>query len=46
VIGILFLALIFLLKGSDLFMIAGSIGWLIVGAGLIIYKISQKEERT
>lgn len=45
-VGLIFLSLIFLLKGFGLTTLAGSIGWLIVAVVIAIYKISQKEERT
>jgi hypothetical protein len=46
VVGIMFLGLIFLIRGSDLTTIGSSIMWLIIGAIIIIYKISKKEETT
>jgi hypothetical protein len=46
VIGILFMGLIFLLRGVDWFTLAGSLGWIVVAAIIIIYRISQKEEKT
>ena len=45
-IGLIFLSLIFLLRGFDLTTIAGSLGWLIVAVIIALYKISQKEEKT
>jgi hypothetical protein len=44
VVGIIFLGLIFLIRGMDVFTLTGSLGWIVVGAVLIIYKISKKEE--
>jgi hypothetical protein len=46
VIGILFLGIVFLLKGVGLTTIATSIIWLIIGAVILAYKISKKEDRT
>ena len=46
VIGILFLGLIFLIKGASLTTVSTSIIWFVIAAVIIIYKISQKEERT
>lgn len=45
-VGIIFLGLIFLLRGADLVTISSSLGWLIVAIVIIIYYISKKEERT
>lgn len=46
VIAIIFLGFIFLLRGVDFVTLAGSIGWIVIAAIIVIYKISQKEERT
>lgn len=45
-VGLLFLGVIFLLRGGDWITIGGSMAWLIIAIVLLIYKISQKEERT
>jgi hypothetical protein len=45
VISLVFSALIFLLR-KDLLTLGGSLGWIVVAAVIIIYKISQREERT
>jgi CHASE2 domain-containing sensor protein len=44
VIGLLYLGLIFLLRGADLVTVVGSIAWLIVASVILIYFISKKEE--
>lgn len=44
--GVIFLGLIFLLRGFDFTTIAGSLGWLIIAAVIIIYSLSKKEEKT
>ena len=44
-IGMVYLGMIFLLKGVSLTTISTSLVWLIIAAGLIVYKLSQKEER-
>lgn len=45
VFGIIYLGTIFLFRGVSIGTISLSIVWLIVAAGLIIYKLNQKEER-
>lgn len=42
--GVVFLGLIFLIKGLDIITLVGSVGWLVVGTIIIIYHISRKEE--
>jgi hypothetical protein len=46
VVGLMFLGLIFLLRGFDVTTVVSSIMWLIIGAGLVVYKLAQKEEKT
>jgi len=46
VVGIIYLGFIFLIRGVDIVTLTGSIGFLVVAAGLIIYKIAKKEEKT
>ncbi len=46
IVGLMFLGLILLLKGMSIITLAGSLGWLVVAGVIIIYKISQKEEKT
>lgn len=44
VVGLVFLGLIYLIRGMDVITLLGSLGWLVVAAVIIIFKISQKEE--
>jgi len=45
-VGLIYLGLIFLVRGGGIGMVSVSIMWLLVAIGLAVYKISQKEERT
>ncbi len=46
VIGVVFMGLIFLIRGTDWITLTGSLGWLVVASIIIIYSISKKEERS
>ena len=46
VVGLIYLGLIFLIRGGGIGIVATSIIWLIIAIGLAVYKISQKEEKT
>jgi hypothetical protein len=46
IFGLMFMGMIFLLKGIGVGTIAGSLGWIIVAGAIIAYKISNKEEKT
>ena len=46
VIGLVFLGLIFLIKGAGVFTVGASITWLVLAVVIAIYKIAKKEERT
>lgn len=45
ILGIIYLSFIFLIRGFNLFGVVSSIAWLIIAGIIIIYKISQKEEK-
>lgn len=45
-VSVIYLGLIFLIRGVDIVTLTGSIGWLVVAVVVIIYTISKKEERT
>ena len=45
VVGLMFLGFVFLLRGFSVTTVGASIMWFVIAAVMIIYKISQKEER-